>query len=109
MTGAEVTSPHRWPACPWPGWAQLYAQLIRDLRTMDPDLVVEDVFDGAVLSIGTVTASAGMGDRVFDRINEAERLAEISCVVCGTSDAEAGQAWPPLCGEHSGGTTKEKR
>ncbi|WP_078315413.1 hypothetical protein [Mycobacterium sp. D16Q16] len=92
------TEPHQWPACPWPGWAQLYAHLIRELRVLDPDLIVEE-FGGAVLSIGTVTASsAEVADVVFDRIEEAEDLSAITCVVCGGD----GSGWPPLCAEHDG-------
>lgn len=95
MTGTE---PHRWPGCPWPGWAQLYAQLIRDVRAADPDLIVED-FEPGTLSIGGVTSSLSpaAADRLFDRIEEAEQLAEITCVVCGGE----GVGWPPLCGEHA--------
>lgn len=92
------TDPHRWPACPWPGWALLYARLIRDLRAMDPGLVVEDFDDGANLSIGFVTPSTDDPDAVFDRIDRAERLAEATCVVCGVQ----GSGWPPLCAEHAG-------
>jgi hypothetical protein len=96
VTGTE---PHRWPGCPWPGWAQLYAQLIRDVRAADPDLIVED-FEPGTLSIGGVTSSLSPeeADAVFDRIEAAERLTSVTCVVCGGE----GSGWPPLCGEHGG-------
>lgn len=94
-----MTEPHLWSACPWPGWALLYARLIRDLRVMEPELIVQDFESGATLAIGLVTATAGVdGDAVFDRIEEAEQLSEITCVVCGAQ----GSGWPPLCPEHTG-------
>lgn len=90
---------HRWPACYWPGWALLYANLIRDLRVMDPDLFVDNVWDGGMLLIGHVVTSTE-GDAVFDRIEKAERLAEISCVVCGELSDGSHGVWPPLCCDH---------
>ncbi|SRX96048.1 hypothetical protein MSP7336_04323 [Mycobacterium shimoidei] len=93
------TEPHRWPGCPWPGWAQLYARLIRDARAADPELVVEDFEPGSIHPNSiTSSLSPAAADRLFDRIEEAEQLSEITCVVCGGE----GAGWPPLCGEHGG-------
>lgn len=93
------TEPHRWPGCPWPGWAQLYARLIRDARAADPQLVVEDFEPGSIHPNSiTSSLSKARADAVFDRIEEAEQLSEITCVVCGGE----GVGWPPLCGEHGG-------
>lgn len=94
----SALEPHARQACPWSGWAGLYARLIRDLRARDPDLIVEE-FGGAVLLIGTVTASsAEVADAVFDRIEEAEDQSQVTCVACGGE----GSGWPPLCEQHEG-------
>lgn len=96
MTDPEA---HAWPACPWPGWAPLYAQLIRDARAMDPELIVDD-FEPGTIHPNSITSSLDRtaADAVFDRIEEAEQLSEITCVVCGGE----GAGWPPLCAEHVG-------
>jgi hypothetical protein len=90
--------PHQWPGCPWPGWALLYAQLIRAVREMDPELIVTDFEPGSIQpSTMTSSLSPDEADAVFDRIDEAVDLAEISCVVCGGQ----GSGWPPLCAVHT--------
>ncbi|MDO3110428.1 hypothetical protein [Mycobacteroides abscessus] len=96
-TGTE-TEPHAWPACPWPGWAQLYARLIRDVRELDPELIVDE-FEPCGFHPNDMTSSLSptAADRVFDRIDEAEELAGRTCVVCG----QEGDGWPPLCQEHA--------
>lgn len=96
--------PHMWPGCPWPGWAKLYAQLIRDVRAMDPELVVEDFEPGSIQpSTMTSGLSRDGADVVFDRIEASEELAGRTCVVCGLVDAATrGSGWPPLCAEHGG-------
>ena len=101
--------PHAWPACPWPGWAKLYAQLIRDLRELDPALVVDDAGElgGATIALGSVTSNAG--DRVFDRIDAAERLSAITCVVCGDLISVGARGWPPLCAAHDDATPTSPR
>ncbi|RIS02728.1 hypothetical protein D2E70_16105 [Mycobacteroides abscessus] len=93
------TEPHSWPGCPWPGWSQLYATMIRDVRKMDQELLVED-FDPGSIHPNSITSSLSPedADAVFDRIEEAERLTSVTCVVCGGE----GSGWPPLCGEHGG-------
>lgn len=91
--------PHLWAACPWPGWAQLYAQLIRDTREMDPELIVEDFEPGSFQPNAMASSlSPTAADAVFDRIDEAVELAGATCVVCGGE----GSGWPPLCVEHGG-------
>lgn len=91
--------PHMWPACPWPGWALLYARMIRDARELDPGLIVEAFEPGSIHpSDMRSSLSPVAADAVFDRIDEAERLAEVTCVICGG----AGTGWPPLCEQHSG-------
>ncbi len=93
------TEPHQWPGCPWPGWTQLYAQLIRDVRAADPELVVEDFEPGSIHPNSITSSLSKTGaDAVFDRIEESEQLSEITCVVCGGE----GSGWPPLCAEHGG-------
>lgn len=74
----------RWPACPWPGWALLYARLIEDLVDIDEDLIVEgvEVRDGELR-----VAVRGNGvDRhhvALTRISDAEDASLPVCVVCG--------------------------
>lgn len=89
--------PHQWPACPWPGWAGMYARMIRDARAMDPELIVED-FEPGSIHPNSITSSLApaAADELFDRIEEAEQLSETLCVVCGGE----GSGWPPLCAEH---------
>ncbi|MDH6245538.1 hypothetical protein [Mycobacterium sp. OTB74] len=101
MTSIEPESaPHQWPGCPWPGWALLYARLIRELRAMDPALVVENVWDNGELLIGSIMAADETADAVFDRIEKAEAEARTACVVCGGLANEKERRWPPLCDEH---------
>ncbi|WP_071288523.1 hypothetical protein [Mycolicibacterium llatzerense] len=90
--------PHAWPGCPWPGWAQLYARLIRDVREMDPDLIVDE-FEPGSFHPNSVTSSLTptAADAVFDRIDEVVEAAERTCVVCG----QEGDGWPPLCEVHA--------
>ncbi|WP_018600929.1 hypothetical protein [Mycobacterium sp. 155] len=96
-TDTEERWPHIWPACPWPGWAQLYARMIRDVRELDPELVVADFEPGSINPGATASSlSPAAADKVFDRIDEAEELAGRTCVVCGGT----GDGWPPLCGQH---------
>lgn len=90
--------PHAWPACPWPGWAVVYARLIRDIRQMDPDLVVDE-FEPSSFHPNSMTSSLtpDEADEVFDRIDAAVEAAERTCVVCGGD----GAGWPPLCEVHA--------
>lgn len=97
--GAAEETPHQWPVCPWPGWAQLYAQMIRDLVELDRNLVVGPVAPGALQFFGSVIGAAS--DHVVDRMREAEKRALVSCVVCGAT--VSAWAWPPLCDSHGGG------
>lgn len=100
MTDVETQRwPHLWPACPWPGWARLYAAMIRDVRAADPELIVSDFEPGAIHPDSmTSSLSPEEADAVFARIDEADELAERTCVVCGAE----GDGWPPLCEAHGG-------
>ncbi|RAV01378.1 hypothetical protein [Mycolicibacter senuensis] len=91
--------PHAWPACPWPGWAGLYARMIRDARAMDPELIVED-FEPGSIHPNSITSllSPAAADELFDRIEEAGDRAGCTCVVCGGE----GSGWPPLRAEQAG-------
>jgi hypothetical protein len=99
MTDTDTDSlPHQWPACPWPGWALLYAHMIRAVREMDPDLVVDEFEPGSFHPDSmTSSLSPEAADAVFERIDEAVEAAERTCVVCG----ESGDRWPPLCEVHA--------
>lgn len=92
---------HRWPACPWPGWALLYARLIRDLVNIDEDLVVEsvDVRDGE-LHVEVRGAGADRHNAALARVADAEDQSLMTCVVCGEEADVPEDAVPPLCEEH---------
>lgn len=93
------TEPHQRPACPWPGWELLYATMIRDVRAADPELVGEDFEPGSIHPNFITSSQSKTGaDAVFDRIEEAEQLSVITCVICGGE----GSGWPPLCAGHGG-------
>lgn len=95
------TEPHRWPGCPWPGWAQLYARLICDLVNIDEDLVVEsvDVRDGE-LHVEVRGAGADRHDAAMARVADAEDQSLMTCVVCGEEADVPEDPVPPLCEEH---------
>lgn len=92
---------HRWPACPWPGWALLYARLICDLVNIDEDLVVEsvDVRDGE-LHVEVRGAGADRHDAAMARVADAEDQSLMTCVVCGEEADVPEDPVPPLCEEH---------
>lgn len=99
MTDTDLEPlPHAWPACPWPGWAVLYARMIRDVRELDPELIVDE-FEPGSIHPNDMTSSLrpDEADAVFDRVEAAEEAAERTCVVCGGE----GSGWPPLCQEHA--------
>lgn len=100
MTDTEPTRwPHAWPACPWPGWAQLYAAMIRDVRAADPELIVEEFEPGSIHPASMRSSlSPAEADAVFDLVDAAEELAGRTCVVCGGE----GGGWPPMCEAHCG-------
>lgn len=102
LCDVHAKPPHRWPACPWPGWALLYAHLITDLVRIDPDLVVEsvDVRAGelriAVLGVEDDQRSWPVYSRIAAAIDETA----MTCVVCGAETDAPDDPVPPLCGEH---------
>lgn len=98
ISGDDETEPHQWPGCPWPGWALLYARLIRDCRVLDPGLILEMHRPGQI-EFDSVTTTAG--DELFDRMEAARLESERTCVVCGGAAPDPG--WPPLCEEHAEG------
>ncbi|MDO2981416.1 MULTISPECIES: hypothetical protein [Mycobacteriaceae] len=93
--------PHQWPGCPWPGWALLYAQLIRSLVAIDEDLVVEtvDVRDGE-LRVEVQGSDEYRHHAAMALVADSEDESLMTCVVCG-EDAEIPYGpVPPLCAEH---------
>lgn len=93
---------HRWPACPWPGWALPYARMITDLVRIDPDLVIEsvDVRAGemriAVLGVEDDQRSWPVYSRIAAAVDETG----MTCVVCGAEADAPDDPIPPLCAEH---------
>lgn len=98
---AHAQPAHRWPPCPWPGWALLYSRLIVDLVGTDEDLVVEAVdVRGGQLHVEVAASSPDRHIAAMRYVAGAEDISLMTCVVCG-DDAEVpdGQV-PPLCEEH---------
>ncbi|MGA5538621.1 hypothetical protein [Mycolicibacterium nivoides] len=97
----HVQPPHRWPACPWPGWALLYARLITNLVRVDEDLVVDEVEvrDGE-LRVEVRASDEARMPAVMRLIAGVEDAALMTCVVCGAETDVPHEPVPPLCPEH---------
>lgn len=93
--------PHRWPTCPWPGWALLYARLIAALVRIDEDLIVEgvEVWDGE-LHVEVRASDEVRMTAVMRLIAGAEDESLMTCVVCGADTDVPHEPVPPLCEEH---------
>lgn len=102
LCDVHAQSSHRWPGCPWPGWALPYARMITDLVRIDPDLVVESV---DVRAGELRVAVLGVEDDqrswpVYSRIAAAVDETGMTCVVCGAETDAPDDPIPPLCAKH---------
>lgn len=84
-----------------PGWNQIITDLLLDLDK--PEMI----WDGRITQVKEKFGSlrfyiGGATSAVFDRIHEAERLTEKTCMICGKpGKIYTNGWWQALCPEHA--------